>query len=122
MRYLVLPRTLALILVMPLLTLLADLAGILGGLLVGVWHLELSVRGYLNQTARVVSLWDVSTGLIKSVAFGLAISMIACQQGLATAGGAEDVGRRTTSAVVVSLFAIIMVDAAASVLFRLAGL
>jgi phospholipid/cholesterol/gamma-HCH transport system permease protein len=122
MRYLVLPRTLALILVMPLLTLLADLAGILGGLLVGVWHLDLSVRGYLNQTARVVSLWDVSTGLIKSVAFGLAISMIACQQGLATAGGAEEVGRRTTSAVVVSLFAIIMVDAAASVLFRLAGL
>jgi phospholipid/cholesterol/gamma-HCH transport system permease protein len=122
MRYLVLPRTLALILVMPLLTLLADLAGILGGLLVGVWHLELSVRGFLNQTIRVVSLWDVSTGLIKSVAFGLAISMIACQQGLATAGGAEDVGRRTTSAVVVSLFGIIMIDAAASVLFRLAGL
>ncbi len=122
MRYLVLPRTLALILVMPLLTLLADLAGILGGLLVGVWHLELSVRGFLNQTVRVVSLWDVSTGLLKSVAFGLAISMIACQQGLATAGGAEDVGRRTTSAVVVSLFAIIMIDAAASVLFRLAGL
>jgi phospholipid/cholesterol/gamma-HCH transport system permease protein len=122
MRYLVLPRTLALILVMPLLTLLADLAGVLGGLLVGVWHLELSARGYLNQSARVVSLWDVSTGLIKSVAFGLAISMVACQQGLATAGGAEDVGRRTTSAVVASLFAIIMVDAAASVLFRLAGL
>jgi phospholipid/cholesterol/gamma-HCH transport system permease protein len=122
MRYLVLPRTLALALVMPLLTLLADLAGMLGGLVVGVWHLDLSVRGYLNQTARVVSLWDISTGLIKSVVFGLAISMIACQQGLATAGGAEDVGRRTTSAVVVSLFSIIMIDAAASILFGLAGL
>jgi phospholipid/cholesterol/gamma-HCH transport system permease protein len=121
MRYLVVPRTLALIVVLPLLTVLADLAGMAGGLVVGVWNLDLSVRGYLFQTARVVSVWDITSGLIKSVVFGLAISLVACQQGLATSGGAEDVGRRTTSAVVVSLFALILIDAAATVLFRLAG-
>ena len=122
MRYLVLPRTLALILVLPLLTLLADVAGMLGGLVVGVWNLDLTVRGYLNETARVVSLWDISSGLIKSVVFALAIALIACQQGLATTGGAEGVGRRTTSAVVLTLFALILIDAAVTVLFRVAGL
>lgn len=121
MRYLVLPRTLALILVMPLLTILADLAGVLGGLVVGVWSLDLTVRGYLYQTARVVTIWDVSSGLVKSLVFALAISLIACQQGLSASGGSEDVGRRTTSAVVVTLFALILIDAVATVLFRLAG-
>jgi phospholipid/cholesterol/gamma-HCH transport system permease protein len=121
MRYLVLPRTLALVLVLPLLTLLADLAGVAGGLLVGVWDLDLTARGYLSQTARVVTLWDVSTGLLKSLVFAGAISLIACQQGLSARGGAEDVGRRTTAAVVVTLFALILVDASATVLFRIAG-
>jgi phospholipid/cholesterol/gamma-HCH transport system permease protein len=121
MRFLVLPRTLALILVMPLLTVLADLAGVLGGLIVGVWSLDLTVRGYLFQTARVVTIWDISSGVVKSVVFALAISLIACQQGLSASGGAEDVGRRTTSAVVTTLFALILIDALATVLFRLAG-
>ena len=121
MRYLVVPRTLALIVVLPLLTVLADLAGMAGGLVVGVSNLDLTVRGYHFQTARVVSVWDVSSGLIKSVVFGLVISLIACQQGLATSGGAEGVGRRTTSAVVASLFALILIDALATVLFRMAG-
>jgi phospholipid/cholesterol/gamma-HCH transport system permease protein len=121
MRYLVVPRTLALIMVLPLLTVLADLAGMAGGLVVGVSNLDLTVRGYLFQTARVVSVWDISSGLIKSVVFGLVISLIACQQGLATSGGAEGVGRRTTSAVVASLFALILIDALATVLFRMAG-
>jgi phospholipid/cholesterol/gamma-HCH transport system permease protein len=122
MRYLVLPRALALILVVPVLTLLADVAGILGGLLVGVSSLDLTVRGYLLQTARVVKFWDVSTGVLKSVVFGLAIALIACQQGLATSGGAEGVGSRTTSAVVVTLFTLILSDAVITVLFRVAGL
>ena len=122
MRYLVLPRALALILVVPLLTVLADLAGMVGGLLVGVTNLDLTVRGYLNETARVVTLWDVSTGLLKSVVFALAIALIACQQGLATSGGAEGVGRRTTATVVVTLFTLILVDAVITVFFRVAGL
>src|SRR5207302_8471409 len=69
MRYLVLPRALALIIVVPLLALFADVAGVLGGLVVGITNLDLTARGYLNQTARVVSLWDISSGIIKSVIF-----------------------------------------------------
>lgn len=122
MRYLVLPRTLGLILVLPLLVLLADVAGVAGGLLVGVWNLDLTVGGYLNQTARAVKGWDVTMGLIKSLAFAVVIALIACQQGLATSGGAEGVGRRTTSAVVFTLFALILVDAAITVGFGLGGL
>ena len=122
MRFLVLPRALALVLVVPLLTVLADLAGILGGLVVGVGSLDLTMTGFLQQLARAVSIWDISSGLIKSVVFALAIAMIACQQGLATSGGAEGVGRRTTSTVVVSLFTIILIDATFSVFFRVVGL
>jgi len=122
MRYLVLPRALALIFVVPLLALLADVAGMLGGLVVGVANLDLTVRGYLNQTARAVSLWDISSGIIKSVVFAFAVALIACQQGLATSGGAEGVGRRTTSTVVITMFTLILIDAVMTVLFRVAGL
>jgi phospholipid/cholesterol/gamma-HCH transport system permease protein len=122
MRYLVLPRVLALIIVLPLLTLLADVAGVMGGLVVGVTNLDLTARGYLNQTARVVSLWDISSGVLKSVVFAVAVALIACQQGLATSGGAEGVGRRTTSTVVITMFALILADAVITVVFRVAGL
>jgi phospholipid/cholesterol/gamma-HCH transport system permease protein len=122
MRYLVLPRTLALVLVVPLLTLLADVAGVAGGLVVGVTNLDLTVRGYLNETLRVVKPWDVASGLVKSVVFALGIALIACQQGLATSGGAEGVGRRTTSSVVLTLFMLILGDAVITVAFRMAGL
>jgi phospholipid/cholesterol/gamma-HCH transport system permease protein len=119
MRFLVLPRTVALILVVPLLTLVADLFGILGGLLVGLVNLDLTMQGYFHETVGVVSLWDVGSGLVKSVFFALAIALIACQQGLATTGGAEGVGRRTTATVVVSLFTLVLVDSIFTVFFRL---
>ena len=122
MRYLVLPRALALIIVVPLLALLADLAGVLGGLVVGVTNLDLTVRGYLSQTARVVSLWDISSGIIKSVMFAFAVALIACQQGLATTGGAEGVGRRTTSTVVITMFTLILLDAVMTIFFQVARL
>ena len=122
MRYLVLPRALALIVVVPLLALLADVAGVLGGLVVGVANLDLTVRGYLNQTARVVSLWDISSGIIKSVVFAFAVALIACQQGLATTGGAEGVGRRTTSTVVITMFTLILLDAVMTIFFQVARL
>ena len=122
MRHLVLPRVLALIVVVPLLSLLADVAGVLGGLAVGVTTLDLTVRAYLNQTMRVVSLWDVSSGIIKSVVFAFAVALIACQQGLATSGGAEGVGRRTTSTVVITMFTLILIDAVLTIFFRVLGL
>jgi phospholipid/cholesterol/gamma-HCH transport system permease protein len=118
MRFLVMPRVLALMLVVPMLTLVADLAGSLGGLAVGVWHLGLTVSGYANETMRAVHLRDFGSGLIKSVAFAVAIGLISCQQGLAATGGAEGVGRRTTSAVVTTLFSLIVIDAVFTVFFE----
>jgi phospholipid/cholesterol/gamma-HCH transport system permease protein len=117
LRFLVFPRMLALFFVMPVLTLLADLAGATGGLLVGVTSLDLTVIGYLHQTGRALRMWDVFQGLIKSGVFGLAIGLIACYQGLATTGGAEGVGRRTTSAVVTTLLTLIVIDAGFTLLF-----
>ena len=116
-RYLVIPRMLALVLVMPILTLLADLVGICGGLLVGILSLDLTITAYLNETRNALHMWDIFQGLIKSGVFGFAIGLIACQQGLATSGGAEGVGRRTTAAVVTSLFALILIDAGFTMLF-----
>ena len=118
MPYLVLPRALALILVMPLLTLLADLVGLLGGLVVGLTTLDLSVAGYITETRKALTVWDVYSGVIKSGVFALAIALIACQQGLATTGGAEGVGRRTTASVVTILFSLILLDAGFTILFH----
>jgi phospholipid/cholesterol/gamma-HCH transport system permease protein len=117
-RYLVLPRTLALVVALPILTLIGDLLGILGGLVVGVTSLDLTIGGYMMETQRAVSAWDVFSGVLKSVVFAVAISMIACQQGFATTGGAEGVGRRTTASVVSILFSLIVIDAAFTVFFH----
>lgn len=121
-RYLVLPRTLALILVMPVLTLLGDLVGLLGGMLVGMTSLGLTLSGYLSETQKALAPWDVLSGVLKSVVFAIAIALIACQQGFATTGGAEGVGRRTTASVVSTLFALIMIDAGFTMFFHFFGL
>jgi phospholipid/cholesterol/gamma-HCH transport system permease protein len=122
LRFLVFPRVLALVVALPLLTLFGDLMGLFGGLVVGVVNLDLSITAYLTQSLRALDVWDVFQGLIKAVVFGLSIGLIACAQGLATTGGAEGVGRRTTTAVVTSLFALILIDAAFTVTFHMAGL
>jgi phospholipid/cholesterol/gamma-HCH transport system permease protein len=121
-RYLVLPRTLALMLVLPVLTLLGDLVGMLGGVLVGMTTLDLTFGGYLSETHKALHTWDVFSGVLKSVVFGLAIALIACQQGFATTGGAEGVGRRTTSSVVSILFTLIVLDAGFTMFFHAFGL
>lgn len=118
LRFLVLPRTLALVLALPALTLLGDAAGLLGGLVVGVTNLDLTVSGYLTETLKGIELWDIFSGVIKSVLFALVIALVACQQGLATTGGAEGVGRRTTASVVTILFGLIVVDACFTVFFH----
>ncbi len=117
-RFMVLPRIIGLALVMPLLALFADVVGVLGGLVVAVTSLDLTPYAYLSQIQKVVSLWDVYSGLIKSSVFGIAIALISSQQGLAAEGGAEGVGRRTTSAVVATLFVLILLDAAFTVALR----
>src|SRR5690606_35604593 len=122
MRYLVLPRILALTIAMPLHTLIADLVGVMGGLVVGMTVSDLTALSFFTQLQKAVSLIDVFSGLAKATAFGLAIALISCQQGLATSGGAEGVGRRTTSAVVTTLFILVVLDAIFTIAFRMGGL
>jgi len=121
-RYLVLPRMVALVLVMPVLTLIGDFVGIMGGFLVASHSLDITLTAYITEMQTVVFLWDIVSGLVKSMVFGGAICLIACQQGFATTGGAEGVGRRTTSAVVSILFSLIVIDAAFTVFFEAYGL
>jgi phospholipid/cholesterol/gamma-HCH transport system permease protein len=118
MRYLVIPRAIGLMLVLPLLTLIADVMGVLGGLIIATTTLGLTAPAYWNETQKAMKLFDVTGGLIKSVAFALAIALISCQQGLAASGGAEGVGRRTTSAVVTILFALILIDTIFTLFFQ----
>lgn len=120
-RYLVVPRVLALVLVLPLLTLVADLTGVVGGLITGVGILDLTPRAYLNETRLALEPWDVYSGVLKSVFFAFAVSLIACERGLSTRGGADGVGRSTTSAVVTTLFTLVALDAVFAVLFHLYG-
>jgi phospholipid/cholesterol/gamma-HCH transport system permease protein len=117
LRHLVLPRVLGLMLIAPVLTLMADVVGIAGGALVAASTLDVTPSAFIARLEQTMLPWDTISGLIKSVVFSGTLGVIACQQGLATGGGAEGVGRRTTSAVVISLFSLILLDALFTVLF-----
>lgn len=109
-RFLALPKVLAALFVMPLLTLYADFFGILGGMLVGVLGFDLTAYSYLQQTIRSISIFDILSSLCKSLVFAVLIAGIGCQRGFCVRGGAEAVGKYTTSAVVAGLFLIIVAD------------
>jgi phospholipid/cholesterol/gamma-HCH transport system permease protein len=119
--FLVFPRVIALVLVLPMLTILANVAAIAGGLLVALLRLDITFTAYLLETRNAIHAWDVFSGLLKTVFFGANIALIACERGLATSGGAEGVGRATTSAVVTSLFAIVVLDAIFTLVFNAFG-
>jgi phospholipid/cholesterol/gamma-HCH transport system permease protein len=109
-RFLALPKVLAAMVVVPLLTLYADLFGILGGMTVGVLGFDLTVFTYVHQTIKSISIFDVVSSLVKAVVFAILIAGIGCQRGFRVRGGAEAVGKYTTSAVVAGLFLIIVAD------------
>jgi phospholipid/cholesterol/gamma-HCH transport system permease protein len=109
-RFLVVPRFLALVVMLPCLVIFADIIGILGGFLVGVFNLHLNPYRYITFSFQFMLWKDVWTGLIKSAVFGCVISMIGCYMGLRTKGGAEGVGRATTLSVVTSFILIILFD------------
>jgi phospholipid/cholesterol/gamma-HCH transport system permease protein len=116
--YLVAPRTIALAVVTPVLTLLGDVVGVGGGLVVGMTSLGITPHAYINELRTLLELSDVWTGLVKSATFGVAIALIGCRQGLATRGAARAVGRSTTATVVSCLFAIVILDTVWTVIFR----
>lgn len=109
-RFLVVPKYLALIVMLPCLTLLSDLAGILGGGIFEMYQLDQTLPMFLSATRDALVMRDISTGLIKSVVFGLIITKVGCYEGFAVRGGAEGVGKSTTSSVVVSIFLVILAD------------
>ncbi len=116
--YLVIPRVLALVVVAPVLALLGDIAGVLGGLVVAAASLDVHPHAYVTELRSEVLASDVWTGLVKSAAFGMAIAVIGCQQGLSTRGAAQGVGRSTTTTVVVCLFSLVAIDTALTIVFR----
>ncbi len=120
--FLVLPRMLVLIFMMPLLCLYADLMGIVGGAMVGIGLFDISFVQYLEQTKDAVTLSNIWLGLIKSLVFGMIIATAGCYQGLYSGKSASAVGLAATSAVVASIVCIIAVDGLFAVLFHGIGL
>ena len=116
-KYLVVPKYLAMLLMMPCLTLISDLSGILGGAVFGVYQLEQTFSIYISATRDALVMRDISTGLVKSLVFGLIVTKVGCYEGFSVSGGAEGVGRSTTSSVVVSIFLVILADLVFTALF-----
>ena len=116
-KYLVTPRFIALIIMMPMLTLYSDIIGILGGYIIGVSKLGISHAMYMKNTWQPLKYKDIYTGLIKSLFFAIIICIVACYEGMTAKGGAEGVGRSTTSSVVVSFILIIASDCFFTALF-----
>lgn len=119
--FLVLPRMLALCLMLPLLTLYADFVGIIGGGVVAATMLDLSPRIYWDQTVGGVGLGDFAAGLIKSIFFGVLIAFSGCLRGIQCGNSASAVGDAATSAVVTGIVMIIVADALFTVLFNILG-
>ena len=122
MEFLVLPRMLALVIMMPILCVYADLMGILGGLIVGVGMLNLGLIEYLNQTKASLSLSYFWIGLFYSAVFGVLIALSGCLRGMQCGRSASAVGEATTSAVVTSIVAIVVATALITFAFNVIGI
>lgn len=116
-RFLILPRFIALLIMLPCLTVISDYVGIFGGYVISYFKLGMTWPYYQELTLDWVKIKDVVTGVIKSVSFAMIISMVGCYQGIIVSGGAEGVGRGTTRAVVNSLIFVIAADCFFTALF-----
>jgi phospholipid/cholesterol/gamma-HCH transport system permease protein len=108
--FLVIPRVIAGLIMLPVLTIFADFVGIVGGWLISVATIELTTFEFFKGFRLFFKTWDAFYGIIKSFCFGFLITLIGCYEGFHTSGGAEGVGRATTRAVVSSCLAILMLD------------
>ena len=117
-RFLAVPKVLAAMIVVPILTVYADVFAMLGGLIVGVTGLDLTAFTYIQQTKASIRVFDFATSLAKAVVFAMLISGIGCQRGFQVRGGAEGVGTSTTSAVVSAIFLIIVADSAFAIMLH----
>jgi phospholipid/cholesterol/gamma-HCH transport system permease protein len=119
--FLVVPKILAAVAVVPILTLFSDVFAILGGLVVGVFMLDLTAHAYIAQTSKTLPLATVFLGVTKSCVFAVIIAWVGCFRGFQVRGGAAAVGKATTSAVVDSIFLIIVCDSVFAVILRYWG-
>jgi phospholipid/cholesterol/gamma-HCH transport system permease protein len=119
--FLVAPKFVAMVVMVPCLTIWANAMGILGGSLFGVWQAGFTFVRYMQVSVDALILRDITTGLIKSVIFGATITAVGCLEGLSTGVGAEQVGRATTAAVVKSIFLVILEDVVFTALFFFVG-
>ena len=122
MEFLVLPRVIALVLMMPLLCLYADFMGIAGGAVIGVGTLHLSWTTYVQQTADAVTLTDTAGGVFKSSVYGVLVALAGCLRGLQSGNSSAAVGDAATSAVVTGIVAIIVACGIFSVVFYVLGI
>jgi len=118
MRFLAIPKVIASLVTVPVLTIFASIFAIMGGLVVGVVGLNLTIFTYIQQTMKAISIFDIVAGLFKSFVFAAAISAIGCQRGFKVRGGAQAVGNATTSAVVTSIFLIIVIDSTFAIILH----
>jgi phospholipid/cholesterol/gamma-HCH transport system permease protein len=115
MPFLVIPRTLALIIAMPLLTVFADIVGVFGGMLIAASQLGVTFYEFIARFDEAVALKHFVIGMGKAPVFAIIISLVGCYQGFQIRGGVDDVGRRTTISVVQSIFLVIVFDALFSI-------
>ena len=122
LEFLVLPRVMALILMMPLLCLYADFVGVIGGAVIGVGMLDLSWTTYFNETANAISLTDISGGVFKASVYGVLIALSGCLRGLQCGNSSSAVGDAATSAVVTGIVAIVVACGIFAVVFYILGI
>lgn len=116
--FLVAPKIIASLLVVPLLAMYSNLFAIAGGLLIGVTTLDLTVNAYMTQTMNTLTIFDINWGIFKSAIFAVLIATVGCFKGYQVRGGAASVGKATTSAVVTGIFLVILVDSVLAVILR----
>ena len=116
-RFLILPKVLALLMALPGLTIIADICGIIGGMLVVCGQLNITVPEYVNSVLQVIKPIDLTQGLFKSFVFGFIVAAIGCHKGISSGRDAQGVGRSATSAVVTSIFLIVLADALLTAVF-----
>ena len=117
--YLMVPRFIATVVMLPCLTILADLIGMLTGMIIATAGLNLQFSSYLDGMLAACTLTDVFFSLFKSVVFGVTIVLIACYQGITAEGGAEDVGNATMVSVVTCTISVIMLNGLLTIMFYL---
>src|SRR6202007_1654011 len=119
--FLVTPKFLAMMVMLPCLTIWANTMGIMGGALFGVAQADFTLVLYIQASVEALFMRDIVSGLVKSVMFGITITAVGCFEGLSTGAGAEEVGHSTTRAVVMSIFLVVVVDLVFTVLFFFLG-